>query len=94
MISIETIEKRLTLKEDERNLFTKLKNNFIVSDKLCIINNKSYKIIIKYDDKSTGHLLGDLDKSLIYTFKESNKILYRTNSKKRMINYIYRYVNK
>lgn len=84
----ENIENRLTLNEEETIMFQKLQNNYKIKDTVFISKGKKYVLHINYDNKSVGHLFKNINDSLLYTFKVGNKVLYKTNSKIRMVNYI------
>ena len=65
-----------------------LKNNYYISDKLFIKNNKTYSIKIEYNENCLSHLFNDNIKidDLLFTLKESNKILVNKGTKKQVIN--------
>ena len=79
---------KLEITERELQNFNKLKNNYYISDKLFIKNNKTYSIKIEYNENCLSHLFNDNIKidDLVFTLKESNKILVNKGTKKQVIN--------
>ena len=79
---------KLEITERELQNFNKLKNNYYISDKLFIKNNKTYSIKIEYNENCLSHLFNDNIKidDLLFTLKESNKILVNKGTKKQVIN--------
>lgn len=78
---------KLEITERELDNFNKLKNNYYISDKLFIKDNKTYSIKIEYNENSLSHLFNDTIKvdDLLFTLKESNKILVNKGTKKQVI---------
>lgn len=79
---------KLEITERELANFNKLKNNYYISDKLFIKNNKTYSIKIEYNENCLSHLFNETIKldDLLFTLKESNKILVNKGTKKQVIN--------
>ena len=79
---------KLEITERELQNFNKLKNNYYISDKLFIKNNKTYSIKIEYNENCLYNLFNDNIKidDLLFTLKESNKILVNKGTKKQVIN--------
>ena len=79
---------KLEITEKELQNFNKLKNNYYISDKLFIKNNKTYSIKIEYNVNCLSHLFNDNIKidDLLFTLIESNKILVNKGTKKQVIN--------
>ena len=79
---------KLEITERELQNFNKLKNNYYINDKLFIKNNKTYSIKIEYNENCLSHLFNDNIKidDLLFTLKESNKILVNKGTKKQVIN--------
>lgn len=78
---------KLEITERELKNFNELKNNYFISDKLFIKNNKTYSIRIDYNDNCLSHLFGNdiTPDDLLFTLKESNKFLVNKGTKKQVI---------
>ena len=82
-MNLEQLKNKFNVNESELILFNKLKNNYFISDNLFIKNNKTYSIKIEYNENSLAHLFNNAIKEddLIYTLKESNKIISKGTKK-------------